>query len=111
MIPLWTCADAVWARRVLEVSSHQTLGHAAAHHSLEHMAQDIALPEPTMAVAREGGMIGNLTIQSQAAKPSIGEIQVNLFAQPPLGADGEAIADNEHPDHQLRVDRGSANLQ
>ena len=56
-------------------------------------------------------MIGNLTIQSQAAKPSIGEIQVNLFAQPPLGADGEAIADNEHPDHQLRVDRGSANTR
>jgi len=34
---------------------------------------------------------------------------MNLFTQPPLGADGEAIADDEHPDHQLRIDRGPAN--
>ena len=28
---------------------------------------------------------------------------MNFFAQPPLGADGEAIADDEHPDHQLQI--------
>jgi hypothetical protein len=26
-----------------------------------------------------------------------------------LRADGEAIPDDEHPDHQLRIDRGAAN--
>ena len=35
---------------------------------------------------------------------------MHLFTQSPLGADGEAIADNEHPDHQLRIDRGTPNV-
>jgi len=54
-------------------------------------------------------MIGDLTLQSQAAKPAIGQIEMNLFTQPPFGADAEAIADDEHPDHQFRIDRGPAN--
>ena len=36
----------------------------AAHHHLEQMAQDVALAEPTVAVAGEGRMIGNLTIKA-----------------------------------------------
>jgi hypothetical protein len=32
---------------------------------------------------------------------------VNLLAQPPLGSDAEAVADQQHPDQQLRVDRGT----
>ena len=35
---------------------------------------------------------------------------MHLFTQSPLGADGKAITDNEHPDHQLRIDRGTANV-
>ena len=35
---------------------------------------------------------------------------MHLFTQSPLGADGEAIAHDEHPDHQLRIDRGTANV-
>jgi hypothetical protein len=74
------------------------------------MAQNIALAEPAVAVAQKGRMIGDLTLQSQTAtKPAIGQIEMNLFTQPPLGADGEAIADDEHPDHQFRIDRGPAN--
>ena len=30
---------------------------------------------------------------------------MNLFAQPPLGSNAEAITHEQHPDHQLRVDR------
>jgi hypothetical protein len=37
-------------------------------------------------------------------------MEVDLVAQPPLGADPEAIADNQHPDHQLRIDRRPARL-
>ena len=32
-------------------------------------------------------------------------VEVNLLAQAPLGADAEAIAHDQHPDHQLGVDR------
>jgi hypothetical protein len=31
---------------------------------------------------------------------------MHFLAQPPLGADAEAVADQQHPDHQLRIDRG-----
>jgi hypothetical protein len=31
---------------------------------------------------------------------------MNLFAQPALGANAEAVADNEHAQDQLRVNRG-----
>src|SRR5271156_5269240 len=30
---------------------------------------------------------------------------MNLFAQPPLRADAKAVTDNQHPDHQLRINR------
>ena len=35
---------------------------------------------------------------------------MHLLAQPPLGADADAVADDQHPDHQLRIDRGPADL-
>ena len=35
---------------------------------------------------------------------------MNLFAKPPLGPDAHAVADDQHADHQLRVNRGSSNL-
>lgn len=35
---------------------------------------------------------------------------MDLLAQPPLRMDAQAIADNQHPDHHLRIDRGSACL-
>jgi hypothetical protein len=31
---------------------------------------------------------------------------VNLLAQPPLGTNAEAVADKQHPDQQLRINRG-----
>src|SRR4029077_12476728 len=34
----------------------------------------------------------------------------DLLAQPPLRADAVAIADDQHPDHQLRINRGPANV-
>ena len=37
----------------------QTLGHAIAHHLIEHKAQQIAVTESTMAVLRERGVIGH----------------------------------------------------
>ncbi|PAV72877.1 hypothetical protein WR25_24559 [Diploscapter pachys] len=35
---------------------------------------------------------------------------MHLVAQPPLGPDAHAIADDEHPDHQLRIDRGATRV-
>ena len=45
----------------------KALAQAAFHHGLEEVPQNVALPEPTMSVAREGGMVRNLAVQSQTA--------------------------------------------
>jgi len=33
---------------------------------------------------------------------------MHLFAQPALGTDPHDVADDQHPDHQLGIDRGAA---
>jgi hypothetical protein len=35
---------------------------------------------------------------------------VDFVAEPALGADPEAVADDQHPDHELGIDRGPADL-
>ena len=58
-----------------------------------------------MAVLREGRVIGHRAIQIEPTEPTIGEVEMHLFAQPPFRADAHAIADDQHPDHQLGIDR------
>ena len=53
---------------------------------LEHMAQNIAVAKPAMAIDRESRMIGNLVIEIEPAEPPISQVQLNLLAQPPLEA-------------------------
>lgn len=77
----------------------QPLRKAALHDRLKHMSQDVAPPEPAMAVLREAGMIRHFAVQSKAAEPAIGEIKVDLFAEPPLRSDTHGIADDQHPHH------------
>src|SRR5450432_4052313 len=55
-------------------------------------------------------MVGNVAVETQAAKPSVGQIEVNFLTQPPLGANAEAVVDDQHPDHQLRIDRGASDI-
>ena len=52
-------------------------------------------------------MIGNLAIQTEPAEPPVRQVEVNLFAKPALGSNAHAVAHDQHPDHQCRVDRGS----
>jgi hypothetical protein len=53
-------------------------------------------------------MIGDISLDAEAAEPAIGEVELDLTAQRAFRADGEHIADDEHPDHQHRIDRGAA---
>ena len=55
-------------------------------------------------------MIRDVAVEPQAKEPAIGKVEVDLVAQPPFGANTEAVADNEHPDHQLRIDRGPSDI-
>jgi hypothetical protein len=44
-------------------------------------------------------------VEPQATETTIGQIGVELLAQPPLRANAVAVNDDEHPDHQLGIDR------
>ena len=49
-------------------------------------------------------MIGNLVLDAELAKPPV------VSANSTLGADCEHVADDQHPDHEFRVDRRPADL-
>jgi hypothetical protein len=92
------------------LATNQALGNAAGDGLLEQLAQQIALPEAAVAVLGERRMVWHRAVQAQSAKPPVRQIEMDLVAQPTLGADPQAIADDQHPDHQLRVDRGPPGL-
>ena len=50
-------------------------------------------------------MIRDIAVEPEPAEPPVPHIEVDLFAEPPLGADTEAVPDDEHPDHQLGINR------
>ena len=91
-------------------AADQPLAHAATQHALEHVTEGVALAEATVAVLGEGRVIGHRSVQVEPAEPAIRQVQVNLLAQPALGADAEAVADDQHADHQLRIDRRAAGV-
>src|SRR6185312_5804583 len=49
-------------------------------------------------------------VEPKPAEPSISKIEMDLLAEPPLRADAEAIADQQHPDHQLGIDRRTSDI-
>jgi hypothetical protein len=55
-------------------------------------------------------VIRNRAVQPEPAEPAIREIEMHFLAQPPLGADAEAVADDQHPHHQLGIDRGTTGV-
>ena len=69
--------------------------HAGTHHRLEHLAQDVAIAKPAVAINRERRMFGNLVIKLEAAEPTITEMKFDLLAQFPFKTDAIAVADNE----------------
>src|SRR3982074_1897387 len=56
-------------------------------------------------------MIWDLVLDAEATEPAIGEVQLDLAEQRAFRADGEHVADDEHPYHQHRIDRWSSGLR
>ena len=50
-------------------------------------------------------MIGDIAVEPEPAEPPVRQIEVDLFAEAPLGADADAVADDRHADHQFGIDR------
>ncbi len=90
------------------LAADEALGDAARDNALEQPADEVAVAETAVTVLREGGVVGDGIRQVEPAEPATGEVQLDRVAEPPLRADTHDIADEQHPDHQLRVNRGPA---
>jgi hypothetical protein len=56
-------------------------------------------------VLRECRMVRHRVFQTKPAEPAVGEVQVHFLAQPTLGADAKAVADDQHANQQGWIDR------
>src|SRR5580704_13857790 len=45
-------------------------------------------------------MIGDVGVEPQSTAPAIGQIEMDLLAQPTLRTNAEAVADDQHPDQR-----------
>ena len=66
----------------------------------------LRFPKAVMAGARKSRVIGNIVLDPQPAKPAIGQVDSNLGTKLTLRANGKHIADEQHTDHRLRINRG-----
>jgi predicted nucleotidyltransferase component of viral defense system len=85
--------------------SNQARRHASADDALEHAPKDVAVTETLIAGTRERRVIRNLVLKAQATEPSVSQVDPNVPTQRPLRSNGKDVADDEHPDHQHRIDR------
>ncbi len=59
---------------------------------------------------RIGRMVGHPAVEAEPAEPSVRQVQVNLVARPALRADAGEVADQQHPDDRLGIDRGASQV-
>lgn len=50
-------------------------------------------------------MVRHRIVQTQAADPTVGQIQMHFPTQAPFGTNAVAVGDDQHPDHQFGIDR------
>jgi len=92
------------------LAADQTFLDAARDGRFEQVSQQLTIAKPAMTVLGEGGMIRDPVAQIEAAEPAICQVQMHLFAQPPLRPDAEGIAHQQHSDQQLGTDGGTAGV-
>src|ERR1039457_1453051 len=82
-------------------AANQSFLHTPLDHALEHMPKRFALTEAAMPVLRERRMVRHSILEAQATEPAIRQIEVDLFAQPPLGTNAKAVTHDQHryPQH------------
>jgi hypothetical protein len=88
----------------------QTGSHAGSDDAFEYPAKDIALPKPMQPVLRKCRVVWNLVIKVEPAEPTVSQVQFNFLGKLPLRAKAVAVPNDQHPDHQLGIYRGSTDL-
>jgi len=80
------------------LSSNQPFRYAPRDSHPKHIAQEVTLTEATVPVLRKCRMVWDAIRQIKTTKPAIGQIQMDLFAQPPLRADAK-----QYPINSIRI--------
>src|SRR5262245_54135353 len=88
----------------------ETCVHACSHYGLEYLPQQIAVPEASVAIDRERRMVRNLVIESEPTKPAIRQVKFDLLTQLALRANTIAVGNDQHAEHELRVDRRTTDV-
>src|SRR6185436_7926409 len=88
----------------------EAIRHARRDHALEDVAQDVALAKALKTIDRKRGVMRDLVVEIELAEPPIGKVQLDLLAQTTLMSDAVAVSDNQHPDHEFRIDRRAADV-
>jgi hypothetical protein len=91
------------------LATDQIGSDAGLNHALEYLSEDVIVAEPFVARPRECRVIRQSVLDAQTAKPSVGQIDLNLTPQGSFRTDSEDIADDQHPDHQDRINRRATN--
>src|ERR1043165_6142202 len=76
-----------------------------------NMRRKISLSQALLARTREHRVIRYLVLKAKPTEPTIGEVELDLAAQHTFRADGKHVANNQHPDHQHRIDRRSSGMR
>ena len=88
--------------------SDKICSNTSRNDALEDPPEDVAVMKAFVAGPGERRMIWQFVLDAQAAEPAVGQVDLHLAAQCPFRANGKDIADDEHPDHEHWIDRGSA---
>src|SRR6185503_4362726 len=56
-------------------------------------------------------MIWDIVFNPEPAEPPVSQVNLNLRTEPPLRAERKHVADNQHSDHQHRINRRSPSVR
>src|SRR6202521_5066524 len=85
--------------------------NAHCHDSLEDPTQGVTLPEAFVPRTTEYRVIGDPVLNAELAEPPVGQVDLDFSAQPALRAERKHIANDQHPDHQHRINRGPTRVR
>jgi len=92
------------------LAANQANRDAGGYNPLEHAAEHLALAEALVPGAREDRVVRDRVLDAQTTKPAIRQIDLNLRTDPSLRPDRKDVAEQQHAEHQFRVDRGTSGV-
>src|ERR1022692_152583 len=87
------------------LAPHQSHFHTLLHDLFEQLLEQFRFLKPPMPVFREGGVMRNLLIETEARKPAPRQMHAQFLHQLAFAADAVEIADQENAQQELGIER------